>query len=168
MLITVTKLATYLDTSKMAASRRAKKAIKEGWLVNHEFRKGYPADYIPGEPIPQTDGLPTLEDLCNTITDRNTPPVTDFSFKDVGCNTVTPLTDDEILSDTPTNDYNNNLGMTVDQALELWRQHGAPVIHLRQGENCLDLVKLLSQHDVNPEHLAAVRGWLQEHKGGDK
>ena len=59
------------------------------------------------------------------------------------------------------------LGMTVDQAFELWQQHGAPVIHLSQGVNCLDLGKLLSRTDVSPEHLEAVKAWLQEHKGDD-
>ena len=52
------------------------------------------------------------------------------------------------------------LGMTVDQALELWRRHGAPVIHLGQGVNCLDLRKLLAREDVSPEHLGKVRAWL--------
>jgi len=60
------------------------------------------------------------------------------------------------------------LGVPVDQALELWRQHGAPVIHLSQGVNCLDLGKLLSRRDVSPEHLKAVRAWLQENKGGEQ
>lgn len=49
------------------------------------------------------------------------------------------------------------LGMTVDQALELWRQHGAPVIHLAPGVNCSDLEELLSRTDVLPEHLEAVK-----------
>lgn len=62
----------------------------------------------------------------------------------------------------------NTLCMTVDQALELWRQHDAPVIHLSQGINCFDLEKLLSRTDVSPEHLEAVRAWLQEHKGGEQ
>ena len=60
------------------------------------------------------------------------------------------------------------LGVPVDQALELWRQHGALVIHLSQGVNCLDLGKLLSRRDVSPEHLKAVRAWLQENKGGEQ
>jgi len=35
-------------------------------------------------------------------------------------------------------------------------------------EFCTDLEKLLSRTDVSPEHLEAVRTWLQEHKGGDQ
>lgn len=30
---------------------------------------------------------------------------------------------------------------------------------------CTDLGKLLSRPDVSPEHLEAVKTWLQEHKG---
>ena len=89
--ITVTKLATYLDTSKMAASRRAKKALKEGWLLNRESRRGYPADFTSDEPMPETEGLPLLGG--NTVTDHNAPPVTDISLKNGGCNTVTGFTD---------------------------------------------------------------------------
>ena len=65
-------------------------------------------------------------------------------------------------------DYGAVLGITIDCALELWRSEGAPVIHLRPGENCFDLEKLLSRKDISPEHLEAVRGWLQEHKGGEQ
>jgi len=60
------------------------------------------------------------------------------------------------------------LGMTIDRALEIWRRQGTPVIHLSQGVNCLDLEKLLSRSDTPPEHLEAVKTWLQEHKGGEQ
>lgn len=90
--ITVTRLANHLGINKMAASRRARKAVYEGWLINQETRKGYQADYSPGETMPKVEGLPTLVDL-NTVTDRNTPLVTVSSLKKGDCNTVTPLTD---------------------------------------------------------------------------
>jgi len=91
---TATRLARHLGIGKMAVSRRAKKAVKLGWLVNRELRRGYPADFTPGEPMPQPEGLPTLEDLgCNTVTDHNVPPVTDISFKNGDCNAVTRFTD---------------------------------------------------------------------------
>jgi len=93
--ITVMKLATHLNIGKMAASRRAKRALKEDWLLNRESRKGYPADFAIGDPMPETEGLPLLD--CNTVTDRNAPLVTDSSLKNGECNTVTPLTD----GDTP-------------------------------------------------------------------
>lgn len=60
------------------------------------------------------------------------------------------------------------LGMSVDSALGIWCSNGTPVIHLRQGEDCNDLRKLLSWSDVTPEQLLAVRAWLQEHQGGDQ
>jgi hypothetical protein len=56
------------------------------------------------------------------------------------------------------------LGMSVDSAVELWCSKGSPVIHLRQGEDCSDLRKLLSWSDALPEHLQAIRAWLQEHR----
>ncbi len=163
--ITVTKLATYLDINTMAASRRAKKALKEDWIINRESRKGYSADYIIGEPMPETEGLPVLDFIA--VTGRNTHFVTDSSLEKGDCNTVTPLTDDETSPYTPTNDYASVLGMPVEAAIELWQQHGAPVIHLSQGINCPDLRKLLSRKDVSPEHLESVETWLKEHKGGE-
>jgi hypothetical protein len=60
------------------------------------------------------------------------------------------------------------LGMSIDQALEIWRKNGAPVIHLSQCANCLDLETLLSRTDVSPEHLEAVRSWLEQHKRGEQ
>jgi hypothetical protein len=60
------------------------------------------------------------------------------------------------------------LGMTKDQALALWRQHGAPLIHLSPGVNCLDLEELLSRAGVSLEELAAVKAWLEDHNGGGR
>ena len=55
------------------------------------------------------------------------------------------------------------LGMSEEKAIALWRSAGAPVIHLGPGENCEDLGELLSRPQVPPEHLGAVKTWLQEH-----
>lgn len=60
------------------------------------------------------------------------------------------------------------LDMPVEQALEIWRSQGAPVIHLGPSENCFDLAKLLSRPSVSPEHLKTVKAWLQKHKGGEQ
>ncbi len=54
------------------------------------------------------------------------------------------------------------LGMSFEEALEIWSKEGKPIIHLRPGENCFDLEKLLSHRDVKDEHLLAVRRWLKE------
>ncbi len=53
-----------------------------------------------------------------------------------------------------------SLGMTKEQAIAIWDKQGRPVIHLGPGENCQDLVKLLEQRDIKPEHLSAIREWL--------
>ena len=58
-----------------------------------------------------------------------------------------------------------SLGVGVGQALAIWDKQGRPVIHLGPGENCLDLAKLLAQRDVKPQHLSAIRHWLQKHQG---
>ena len=52
--------------------------------------------------------------------------------------------------------------MPVEKVLELWRAEGAPLIHLGPVENCEDLEKLLSSPDVKPEHLEAVRVWIDK------
>ena len=54
------------------------------------------------------------------------------------------------------------LGMPVNDAIEAWRAKGAPVIHLRQGENCFDLGKLLRNPNTSERHLAAVKAWLEK------
>ena len=67
------------------------RAIKQGWLVNREQRKSYPADYAPGEPMPETEGLPLLGvDRVDTVDNEY---VNDFSFKNQRVDMLTPLTD---------------------------------------------------------------------------
>jgi hypothetical protein len=76
--VTVTSVAKSLHISKMAASRRVKAALEEGWLVNAETRRGYPFDLAVGEPLPEDEGLPLPDALgCNTgtpITEIDVPP----------------------------------------------------------------------------------------------
>jgi len=54
------------------------------------------------------------------------------------------------------------LGMTIEEAIKVWKSEGAPVIHLEFGENCLDLAKLLS-NSPGARHLEIVAQWLKEH-----
>ena len=157
--ITNTTLAKELGTGVKQVTRRAGRAIKAGWLVNREQRKSYPADYAPGEPMPEIEGLPVLVRLTG-LTPVDNGATTEVEAKNQTVDRLTPITDDEAPPYAPT----NGLGMTVDQALELWRQHGAPVIHLGQGVNCLDLRKLLINTNIEPEHLGAVKNWLHQHK----
>jgi hypothetical protein len=96
--ITNSKLARSLELPVMTVSRRAKKAIKQGWLVNREQRKYYPADYAPGEPMPAAEGLPLLD--VNGLTPVNSRPVNALSFRNGEVNMLTPLTDSEISAPT--------------------------------------------------------------------
>ena len=90
--ITGTKLANHLGINKMAVSRRTRKAIYEGWLVNKEQKKGHPADYGLGEPMPREEGLPTVEEVSsNNVTGGNNISDIVPDFKDEECNTITPI-----------------------------------------------------------------------------
>lgn len=78
-------------------------------------------------------------------------------------NAKTPLTDGK--THPPTIDrYEAILGMAVDKVIEIWRSEGAPVIHLGHGENCHDLKKLLTSHDVKTYQLEAMSEWLGQRK----
>lgn len=154
--ITNTTLAKHLGTGVKQVTRRAKRAIKQGWLVNREQRKSYPADYAPGEPMPETEGLPLLGiDRVDTVDNKG---VNDFSFKNEGVDTLTLLTDDDI---PPAVDPREViLGMAISNVIEIWHSEGAPLIQLGPGEDLLDLEKLLSWSDVDECHLLAVKQWL--------
>jgi hypothetical protein len=54
------------------------------------------------------------------------------------------------------------LGMSFEEVLRIWVREGKPIIHLRAGENCFDLEKLLSCPDVMEEHLLGVKRWLDK------
>ncbi|NWF78142.1 MAG: primase C-terminal domain-containing protein [Chloroflexi bacterium] len=60
-------------------------------------------------------------------------------------------------------DLSQKLGMSIKQALDIWKREGKPVIHLGPGENCFDLERLLSQVDINPRHLLVVKEWLTKY-----
>jgi len=62
-------------------------------------------------------------------------------------------------------DTEEQLGISITQAIALWTAEGKPVIYLGPGENCLDMEKLLSHRDINERHLAAVRDWLEKRQG---
>ena len=85
---------------------------------------------------------------------------------------VTDVTDVTLpggIQEEPSNSPEAVLGMPVQEALEIWRSEGAPVIPLRPGENCPDLEKLLSNPKVLNRHLEAVNAWLDKraNKRGD-
>jgi len=90
--ITNTTLAKQLETGVKQVTRRAQKAIKQGWLLNREQRKSYPADYAPSEPMPEIEGLPILEGL----TELTSGVSTFLEAKTERVDGLTPPTDDEI------------------------------------------------------------------------
>ncbi len=92
--ITNTKLAKHLGIGIKQASRRAGKALKQDWLINQEKRKYHPADYAPGEPVPEVEGLPILVDTADIADIADNKAVNAFSFKNGTVDTLTPITDD--------------------------------------------------------------------------
>jgi hypothetical protein len=62
-LISVTQVAKHLNISKVAASRRIQVALKHGWLINSEDRRGYSFQLEPGEHLPERTGLPHPDTL---------------------------------------------------------------------------------------------------------
>ncbi len=165
--ITNTALAKRLGIGIKQAERWAKRGMKFGWLVNREQRKSYPADYVPGEPIAEIEGLPILVEQVDTIdtVSTKTEAVNGFSFKKGGGDMLTPLTDGDIHS--PTIDPREAvLDIPVTEAIEMWRVAGEPIIQLTMGEKCFDLAKLLSRPDVPENHLEAVKAYLEKLKPG--
>uniref|UniRef100_A0A7C3SJ23 DUF3631 domain-containing protein n=1 Tax=Desulfobacca acetoxidans TaxID=60893 RepID=A0A7C3SJ23_9BACT len=98
---TVVDVAKRLGINKSTAWRRVKAAIKHGWLINTETRRGFPASLKLGDPLPEVAGLPDPERLrgfnygtgeaTETATDQH-PGKTDDS---VGGCAVAPETDDD-------------------------------------------------------------------------
>lgn len=64
--ITLTVLSGAVQMSKPTVSRWVTKAEEAGYLINHEWRDGMPANLDIGEPMPDADldVLPTVEDLA--------------------------------------------------------------------------------------------------------
>ena len=54
------------------------------------------------------------------------------------------------------------LGMKIEETLAIWYQKGRPLIHLGPRENCEDLTKLLNHYEIKPDHLSAVKEWLNK------
>ena len=64
----MSELAKRLDLPKKSAARHVNKALRGGWLVNAETRKGYPFQLSLGEPLPPMGGLPLPVELgCVTV-----------------------------------------------------------------------------------------------------
>jgi hypothetical protein len=63
--VTVTQLAAELSIDKSSASRRVDEAIRSGYLLNPEDRRGHPAQLMLGDPLPEdVVVLPEVEVLA--------------------------------------------------------------------------------------------------------
>jgi len=109
-------------------------------------KKGDPYRYIKAVKNAGDSG-----DIYIEIPTIPTIPIIGSSFK----SDPLPKTDDTLNPESV-------LGMPVEKVIELWRSEGGPVVHLGPGENCFDLEKLLKNTNVKPEHLHAVKTWLDK------
>ena len=66
--ITYAVLAKLLNVHRDLIRRRAGEAILHGWLVNRETRRNHRADLEPGDPLPDSEGLPKPEEVCHLVT----------------------------------------------------------------------------------------------------
>jgi len=167
--ITTTAIAKHMGIWTEQASRHAKRAIKLSWLVNREIKKGYPGDYTVGEPMPKTDGLPTLTELITPITTDNTPLSENLASKTEHITgkhpspegTHPPPLVGETMSVEETEQV---LGMSIKDAVSIWEKEGKPLTHLASGINCTDLSAWLALHRKRGQ-VEMVREWLDS-KGG--
>jgi hypothetical protein len=84
-------LAKALQMTDKRVKRWAMKAEEGGWIINREKKDKLPADYIPGEPMPEIDGLPLAESLMPSYTDST--PSAESEAKNEGTDTSTVDTD---------------------------------------------------------------------------
>src|SRR5262249_13031066 len=75
--VTETELAQRLKLSKSTVHYRVSRALRGGWIVNTEQRKGYPAKLSRGTPLPDhVAALPTPERVQEAF-ERSNPQNTD-------------------------------------------------------------------------------------------
>jgi hypothetical protein len=70
--------------------------------------------------------------------------------------------DNADVSDILYRDTEEKIGMSINEALEIWTKEGRPVIHLGPGENCFNLEKVLTFGRNNERHLAVIKEWLEK------
>jgi hypothetical protein len=88
--ITNTAISKSLGIGVTQVTRKTRKAIKSGWLINREQRKSYPADYELGEALPEVEGLP----LLSAVDTVEMECVKQFSLENDRVDTLTPSTVD--------------------------------------------------------------------------
>jgi len=82
--------------TKVQTHRFVDRAVKNGWLINQEIRRGYPSDLILGEPLPGEFGLPDPETLQPILQPQLEAAVSNVEEDNAVTSgyTVTPETDD--------------------------------------------------------------------------
>ncbi len=89
--VTVLKVAERLKLDKSAASRRVKAALRGGWLVNDEDKRGHPLKLRLGDPLPEDrPALPDPNDLFafplnNRATVQPDPQLDESGTENDGC-----------------------------------------------------------------------------------
>lgn len=72
--VSYTRLGEELGLTAEGARYRARQALKKGWLVNAEERRGYPARLRIGDPLPEDESvLPEADELFGTDPLPNPP-----------------------------------------------------------------------------------------------
>jgi hypothetical protein len=73
--VSLAAIARELHLDKSATSRRANAAKERGYLINHETRRGQPAKYAIGEPLPEDVAiLPSHCSVAALFEGNDTPP----------------------------------------------------------------------------------------------
>jgi hypothetical protein len=70
--ISETELANRLGVAKATASYRVRRALRRGWLINRETRKGCAAKLARGEPLPEAAVVLPSPDRVHAVFERST------------------------------------------------------------------------------------------------
>ena len=110
--ITFNAIAKKLNVHREQVRRWASRAIRQGWLINEEERKNYPAKLttVDADPLPQSAGLPDpafLRVRCDSVTSECEPPaaeIENFTSSNGGMVSVTESHPDSVPCDAVTTD----------------------------------------------------------------
>ena len=57
-----------LGIHKGQIMRDVRKAVSKGWLIDNQIKKGGHRDLVPGDPVPNDEGLPTPASVRHAVT----------------------------------------------------------------------------------------------------
>ncbi|MBN1188587.1 MAG: DUF3854 domain-containing protein [Dehalococcoidales bacterium] len=122
------------------------------------IRYGLSIDFSPSPNKPSQPSQPSqpgVESCCEGFREGlpvEKKPSQDFETNCEGCDS----------SEGFYRDTEEKIGMSINEALEIWTKEGKSVIHLGPGENCFNLEKVLNFGRPNERHLEVIRDWLGE------